>query len=149
MSTRFKKMVTSHSKFIALFSMLSSSSKELTFEKSNKNSHFSSLQQQLIKIRSALNNNPAVCSHCFHQPSKNSGLKKHIENHCPALKPGSQPKLLHQKIFGFTVDDQTFTCHLGCDLYVTPSRTDMARHLVDNHTDEELRLWHIPKFTLL
>ena len=53
------------------------------------------------------------------------------------------------KIFGLTLDGRLYSCHLGCNSYVTYSRTDMARHLLENHSEEQLRLWHIPPNLLL
>ena len=48
-------------------------------------------------------------------------------------------------VFGFSVDNKTFECHLGCKNYSTRQKQQMANHLLENHTAKELKLWHIPR----
>ena len=48
------------------------------------------------------------------------------------------------RILGFTVDGVTFACHLGCNEFETESKVEMAKHLIGEHTEKELDLWHIP-----
>jgi len=52
------------------------------------------------------------------------------------------------RYLGFTIDNLTLYCHLACEDFETDSKRKMATHLLNDHSDEELKLWHIPTLFL-
>ena len=126
MTDRFKKMVGPDAKFVALFVQLAKQNYSLNITYSKI------FQMQITKIKSALTGDVDICPDCLFKSETKAHIKQHIRNNCPSkVKTGRS----QQKIYGFTLDDKTFHCHLGCS-YFTSMKRDMSRHLIDFHSDE-------------
>ena len=66
------------------------------------------------------------CLLCFRGKKE---LERHQDKNCCPATNGSDRVIAH-KIFGFTLDEKLFSCHLGCNTYVTEVKREMALHLL-------------------
>ena len=88
------------------------------------------VKMQMKKLQYALQGAVELqCTACMICFNSEKDRDRHIEkNSCPAIHD-SYISTKH-KIFGFTLDDRTFSCHLGCNNYSTQFKKQMADHLL-------------------
>jgi hypothetical protein len=97
-----------------------------------------------------------VCQLCWNHFSNKQSLWKHKAHTClvsrkyimPNDSKESKLSLSHRKdnitLFGFTLDNDWFTCHIGCTNWATREHREMAKHLLEAHSRDELEIWQIP-----
>jgi len=127
-------MVSSDNKFMSLFMQLIDP--QINLDKIYNKGGGGSLKHQIKKLQYALQGNVVFqCEGCLMCHFNATHKKAHLRlNRCPAYKVDFKPDM--HKIFGLTLDNRLFSCHLGCNHYITNSRPDMCRHLLEHHTED-------------
>lgn len=82
-----------------------------------------------------------VCEFCLNIFPRPSLVRKHQNTRCPKLTGKTNHLYM---ITGFTLDNRTYVCHIGCNDFQTDNRKHMVKHLIERHTREELEKWKIP-----
>ena len=90
-----------------------------------------------------------VCPHCLVAFNKCKNVKEHLECGAPGIPCASYKVRANLRpVTSLSLDSETHYCSLGCETVETADIKEIAYHYLEQHTEEELKLWGISR-TLL